>query len=126
MFVRQRMHKSKGDSYRGGTTRVRAILVEAVRIDGKPRQQHVAVLASFIEGRLDVEVRREFWKAAEERLTIYVHDDDRSRIEATLARRVPPLTSEEAEANDRQRKEARQQTNDIAISIGRPDLVWDN
>jgi len=126
MFIRWQTHRSKGGTYRGATTRIRAILLEAVRIDGKSRQQYVAVVASFVDGQLDVEARREFWKAAEKRLSIYAQDDDRSRIDAALARRVPPLTSEEVEAHDRQRKEARQQTNKFAISIGRPDLVWDD
>ena len=42
---------------------------------------------------LDVEARRNFWKVQHERLSTYVPDDDRSRIEAALARRVPPPTA---------------------------------
>ena len=34
---------------------------------------------------LDVEARRDFWKAAHERLWTYVPDGDRSRIETSLA-----------------------------------------
>jgi hypothetical protein len=48
--------------------------------------------------RLDVEARRDFWKAAHERLSTYVPDGDRSRIETSLARRVPPLTAAEEAA----------------------------
>ena len=83
MFIRWRMHRSKGSAYRGKTTRIRAILIECVSVDGKSRQRHIAVIASFVAETLDVEARREFWEAANERLAIYVNDDDRSRIEAS-------------------------------------------
>ena len=95
MFIRWQTHRSKGGSYRGKTTRVRAILIKSVRVDGKSRQQYVAFIGSFVAETLDVETRRDFWKAAHERLSIYVDDDERSKIEAGLARRVPPLTAEE-------------------------------
>ena len=97
MFIRWQKRRSKGGSYRGKTTRVRAILVESVRVDGKSRQRHVAFIGSFVTEMLDVEARRDFWKAANERLSIHVNDDDRSEIEAGLARRVPPTAAEDSE-----------------------------
>lgn len=39
-------------------TRLRAVLVEAVRIDGKPRQRHIAFLGSI---RIDQSDRLPFW-----------------------------------------------------------------
>ena len=95
MLIHWQKHISRGWRYRRETTRFRAILVESVRVDGKWRHKHVAVIGSFVAEMLDVETRRDFWKAANERLSIYVNDDDRSRIEATLARRVPPPTAAE-------------------------------
>ena len=86
-------HKSGGQRYRRETTRFRAILVESVRVDGKSRHRHVAVIGSFVAETLDVEARRDFWKAASERLSVYVNADDRSKIEAALARHVPPPTA---------------------------------
>ena len=96
MLIRWQKHVSKGGLYRPKTTRFRAILVESVRVDGKWRHKHVAVVGSFVAETLDVAARREFWKAANERLSIYVNDAERGRIEATLARRVPPPTAEDA------------------------------
>ena len=109
-FIRWQTHKSGGRQYSRETTRVRAILAR-VRVDDKSRRQYVAVIGSFVAEMLDVEARREFWKAADERLSVYVHDDDRRKIEAALARRVPLLTTEEVEAHDRQRKQRDQGVN---------------
>ena len=98
MFIHWQKHKSGGQRYRRETTRFRAILVESVHVKGKWRHRHVASIGSFVAETLDVEARLDFWKAANERLSIYVNDDERSEIEAALARRVPPTTAaEEAE-----------------------------
>lgn len=56
---------------------------------------------------LDVEARRDFWTAANERLSIYVNGDERSKIEAGLARRVPPPTAAEEAEWQRQADESR-------------------
>ena len=104
MFIRWQTYRSKGSLYRGKTTRIRAILSVSIRVDGQSRQKFIAVIGSVVAERLDVEARRDFWKAAHERLSTYVPDGDRSRIETSLARRVPPLTTEEVEAHDRHRK----------------------
>ena len=90
MLIRWQTYRSKGGLYRGKTTRVRAILSVSVRVNGQSRQKFIAVIGSFVAERLDVEARRNFWNAAHEQLSAYVPDDDRSRIEAALARRVPP------------------------------------
>jgi hypothetical protein len=84
MLIRWQKYISKGGSYRGKTTRVRAILSKSLSVDGKSRQRYVAFVGSFVAERLDVEARHDFWKAARERLSLYAPDDDRSRIEAVL------------------------------------------
>ena len=104
MFIRWQTYRSKGSLYRGKTTRIRAILSVSIRVDGQSRQKFIAVIGSVVAERLDVDARRDFWQAAHERLSVYVHDDDRRKIEAALARRVPLLTTEEVEAHDRHRK----------------------
>jgi len=81
----------------------------SIRVDGQSRQKFIAVIGSFVAERLDVEARRDFWKSAHERLSTYVPDDDRSRIEAALARRVPPLTAAEEAPS----------TNSVRCLIGR-------
>jgi hypothetical protein len=106
MFIRWQSHRSKGGSYRSKTTRVRAVLTASVSVDGKSRQRYVAVIGSFIAERLDVEARRGFWITAHERLSIYANDDERSKIEAALARRVPPPTAAEEAAWQRQAEQA--------------------
>ncbi len=107
MFIRWQTYRSKGGSYRGKTTRVRAILSKSASVDGKSRPRYIAFIGSFVAETLDAETRRDFWKAAEERLSIYVHDDDdRRKIEAALARRVPPLTAAEESVCQRQAEEA--------------------
>jgi hypothetical protein len=117
MLIRWQKHKSGGRRYSRETTRVRAILVESVRVDGKSRQRHIAYIGSFVAETLDVEARRDFWKAASKRLSIYVNHDDRSKIEAALARRVPPPTAAEEAEWQRQADESLQRLNE---RIGRP------
>jgi len=63
MFIRWQTHKSGGRQYSRETTRIRAILAKSVRVDGKSQPQYVAVIGSFVAERLDVEARRDFWKA---------------------------------------------------------------
>ena len=102
MLIRWQTYRSKGGLYRGKTTRIRAILSMSIRVNGQSRQKFIAVIGSFVAETLDVEARRNFWKVAHERLSTCVPDDDRSRIEAALARRVPPPTAAEEAAWQRQ------------------------
>jgi hypothetical protein len=80
-----------------------AILVETARVDGKPRQRHVAYLASITESAAEiVSQRRHFWDAVLDgldRLANRVSPEDRKRIETAIALRVPRLTREEHEAS---------------------------
>ena len=61
----------------------------------------------FVAETLDTAARLDFWRAARERLSIYVKDGERGRIEAALARRVPPpAAAEEACGNGKPPKTA--------------------
>ena len=72
-------------------TRWSAVLVESVRIDGKPCQRHIACLASIreIDG---LTAQCKFWERFTRKLDSLsnrVSADERRRIEAQLVRKVP-------------------------------------
>ena len=77
-----------------------AILVESVRIDGKPKQRHVAYLGSV---HLDQTVHYRAWwwhriGAKLDALGNRIPADDRPRIEAALAKEVPKVSTDEVAA----------------------------
>jgi hypothetical protein len=86
---------------------------QAVRIDGDPRQKHVAVIASHQESKIDnIGTRSAFWCKARERLDHIgnqITPADRSKVEAELARRVPPTTPAEDAEVRRQTEESMQE-----------------
>jgi hypothetical protein len=106
MFVRWQARKhTERSSYLGGSDDVhwRADLVESVRINGKPRQRHIAYLVGFTEQQLraksvgkrrgKVRLRQQLfvWQSALDRLDSLgdrVSDVDRARIEESLAGRI--------------------------------------
>ena len=103
MFVRWQQYRSQNrravKSYRkqkDETARLRAILVKAVRVDGEPRQQHIAYLASIERDRLrDIIGRVMFWRRAWQvldRLGNRLTADERAHVELLLAKRVRPPT----------------------------------
>jgi hypothetical protein len=79
--------------------RCRAVLIERIPIDGKCKATYVATIASYVpDGRNPIMERRNFWKRARERLDKLcdrVTPEDRAKIEAALALRVPPTTPQE-------------------------------
>ena len=81
--------------------RHKAILVETVRVNGKPRQKHVAFIASYVQGETPEEIEHQritFWRDARQRLDQLgnrITSADRVRIEAALAQRVTPTTAAE-------------------------------
>ena len=83
-----------------------------MRIDGEPRQKHIALIASYQPSKLDqISTRSIFWRHARERLERIgdqIMPDERSKIEAALAPRVPPTTAAEDAAMDRESEEALQ------------------
>ena len=96
-FLRTRR---RADGSIGQDVRWTAILVEGERVDGKPRQRHIARLASITESRIEVVHQRRYsWDEVHERLdqlgnriSLY----DRRRIEAAI---VPRLSQAEHDAS---------------------------
>jgi hypothetical protein len=80
-----------------------AVIVEAVRVYGQPRQKHVAVLASITESGIEIDnQRRYFWDVVYDRLDRLgnlITLDDRRKIEAAVARKVPRLSREQHDAS---------------------------
>jgi hypothetical protein len=78
-----------------------AILVESIRINGKPRQRHIAYLGSITDSRIEVvHQRRYFWDNVLDGLDRQANRmsiADRKRIEAAIALKVPRLTRQEHE-----------------------------
>jgi hypothetical protein len=107
MFVRWQWW---GDRRRGSERRycrdiadAHAILVESTRVDGKPRQRHVAYLGSVhnVYREQTPYYRAKFWqhmRAKLDSLHNRISSADRRKIEAALAEKVPPLPADEAAA----------------------------
>jgi hypothetical protein len=83
--------------------RWRAVVVENVRVNGKPRQRHIACLGSTTDSRIAVDhQRRYFWDEvldALDRLSNRISIEDRKRIETAIALKVPRLTRQEHEGS---------------------------
>jgi hypothetical protein len=109
MFIRWLKYRSVALWHQGEPpiTRVKAVLVESVRINGKPRQRHIAFIESYQEGKIDqISARCNFWRRARERLKeIKLTAQQRRQIEAMLAQRVKPTTALQDAAFDREMKE---------------------
>jgi hypothetical protein len=96
MYVRWQKYKRRSKPWEGREHRWvlhwRAILVESKRINGKPRQIHIAYLAGFLRHNLRrVESRVRLWERIEARLDKLgkrVSPDDRKRIVAALAEKA--------------------------------------
>jgi len=108
MYVRWQSYKRRSKHWEGAPRWVlhwRAILVESRRIDGKPRQRHVAYLGGFIRYDLRrTSSRVRLWERIERRLDKLgnrVSPDDRKRIVAALARKAgePPARAERIDAH---------------------------
>ena len=118
MYIRwqwchERKRKTSRTVWREPVAQRRAILVESVRVDGKPKQRHIAYLGSVSHQIVGDQCRtypsvyyRAWWwhhvNAKLDRLGNRVPSDDRRRIEAVLAKEVPPVTAEEVTACDLQ------------------------
>ena len=91
MFIRWIERPSKTPGY--DETALSLILAETKRIDGKPRQQHIAYLGGITDEQIANLVSRcYFWdsvNAAFDRLGNQVTADDRQRFEKVIAARVP-------------------------------------
>jgi hypothetical protein len=109
MFVRWQLYRSQARNKhvranRAGSARLRAVLVEAVRIDGRPRQKHVAVLGST---SIDGSDRPRFWYDVTTRLDrLRLSRQERERIGAAIAKKVGGQLLTKAQIKQFERKRA--------------------
>jgi|GraSoiStandDraft_11_1057310.scaffolds.fasta_scaffold1741540_1 hypothetical protein len=108
MFVRWQLYESKAqdetlrERRHARDARLKAILVESARVDGKPRQKHVAFLGSTC---IDGGDRVRFWRKVTrvlERLDNRVTAPERERILAAIRAKVgePPTENRTHVRND--------------------------
>ena len=125
MYVRWQLSKSqaKNDHLRKRKRiRMRAILVENIRVDGKPRQKHIAFLGSFSvqvntetnEDSITYRAGRNFWRSVGDvldRLSNRITQTEREKIIATIQETIDgyPPTPEEMEQHEREWAEHRKQ-----------------
>jgi hypothetical protein len=124
MFVRWQLYQSQAQNlpewnrrYRLERARLKAILVESVRIDGKPRQRHIAFLGSTC---IDGGDRERFWYQVTRRLNkLRLSPDDRKTIGRAIAKKVKGRLLNRAQLTqyeqERQRKRQR-----MLQSLSRP------
>jgi hypothetical protein len=102
MFIRWQEYKSIARWHPDRPIkRVKAILVESVRVDGKPRHKHIAFVSSY---QPDLGDRFRFWREARECLDHLggrITPECRTKIETALAKRVPPTSPEEEAQRER-------------------------
>jgi hypothetical protein len=111
MYIRwqSRKRKSQFGSYRDLEMAWRAILVESVRVDGKPKQRHIGYLVGFTESAIAIPAQQRFvWDRIEVRLARIgnrISAEDRETIIASITEKIgPPPTREQREELDRQRE----------------------
>jgi len=98
MFMRWQSRRRKRAKFGRATsdTHWRAVLVESARIDGKPRQRHIAYLAGFTESAARIPAQRHLlWQRIKRRLNRLgksVSIKDRKAIIAALTKKLgkPP------------------------------------
>jgi hypothetical protein len=96
MFVPWQTYRTKARSrwlrqYRernGEDARLKAILVESARVNGKPRQRHIAFLGSVSIGGRDLPRFRYEVTTRLDQLSNRVSPEDRQRIAAAIAEKV--------------------------------------
>ena len=106
MFIRwQSRHRKHAEFSRyshESDTHWRAVLVESARIDGKPRQRHIAYLAGFTESATKIPAQQRFiWERIEKRLKPFgkrIPAKDRKAIIAALIKKLckPPTKAQRA------------------------------
>jgi hypothetical protein len=110
MFIRwqSRPRRRAEFGYGDDDTHWRVILLESVRIDGKPRQRHIAYLAGFTESAARIPAQQRFlWERIEKRLKRLgkrIPAKDHKGIMAALIKKIgkPPTKAQRAKL-DRQR-----------------------
>ena len=88
--------KRKREHYAGwgeiGDVRLTPIIVQSRRVNGKPKQEHIACLPSFMESHISGVSAVGYWAAVEKqlaRLTNRISQDDLQKIRAALDKVVP-------------------------------------
>jgi hypothetical protein len=130
MFIRWHITDPVDPRYK----RMRALLIESVRVDGKPRQRHLAFLGSVTyQDRNDVEERWQFWRNADQalyRLGNRLSPIQRGEVEKALAERIRPLTPSQIEACEKreqarelERQEAMRESLELVRSFKEPTLL---
>jgi hypothetical protein len=103
------IHQGEGDDAYRQDVAWTAIIVENVRVNGKPKQQHVAYLATICESELvHMGARIRFWDKVTKRLdglSNRILADDRAKIEAAIEAQLPRPTPEERQQNAREREQ---------------------
>ncbi len=101
MFVRWKRRKMRGKWGRGTYVRY-AVLVESVRVEGKPRQRFVAHLAHIPERIAGMAIHRGlFWRDVNKRLDeLQLDGETRARVTSKLLA-VVPLTNEARSAAEK-------------------------
>jgi hypothetical protein len=88
-----------------GDVHWRAILVENVRVDGKPTQRHIAYLGGITERNIAHEKpshRIYFWSGVEQKLAVLNFSaKERTAIMQVIAKRVPRVTSRQYQQHAR-------------------------
>jgi hypothetical protein len=100
MFIRWQKRNRRRSVYgrtdKGGDVHWQAILAETRRVDGRPVQRHIAVVAAFVESQLPIDAQRGFiWEDIDnrlDRLGNQITKAERKRIEAVIATKVPRLS----------------------------------
>ena len=87
------------DSIVIGDVRLTPIIVQSRRVNGKPKQEHIACLPSIIESHINENSAVSFWAAVEKqltRLTNRIPREDMEKIRAALDKVVPQPNPEYA------------------------------
>jgi hypothetical protein len=86
---------------RAPARRLSALLVESVRVNGKPRQKHIAYLGSITEAALGCPLsRQQFWHTTFDALDrLQLDAADRRKVEEAAMARVPKMTRAEYDAD---------------------------
>ena len=121
--------KRKREHYAGfwnkiGDVRLTPIIVQARRVDGKPKQEHIACLPSIIESDISDKSAVWFWKAVEEqltRLTNRITRGDMEKIRAALDKVVPQPEPEHA----KNQEDGAQAHRDAMIAVLSPRSEWE-
>jgi hypothetical protein len=112
MYVRWQSRKRRTAEFGFGKSDVHwaAVIVENIRVNGKPTQRHVAYLAGFTESAVAIPAQQRFlWERIEtrfDRLGNRISPDDRRRIKAALSEKIgKPPTKKRRKQLDRKREQ---------------------